>query len=92
VGTAAYASASPLDDSFLAALRDSAVTVPVSVDPIPAAHDVCTDLKKGTPAAEIAATKQAAGFPNPAAFVDVAIGYYCPEYTAWGTGPVGAGG
>jgi uncharacterized protein DUF732 len=80
VCTPGHASASPLDYSFLAALRDNAVVVPLSVDPILAAEGVCTDRKNGEPAEEISRTERVAGFPSPAAFVDLAIEYYCPQY------------
>ncbi len=39
------------------------------------------NLKKGEPFDAIAA-RGLPGFPNPAAFVDVAIEYYCPQYKA----------
>ena len=75
-----HASASPNDDSFLVALRDNNVLVPLSVDPIQTAQGVCTDRKNGQPTDEIARTDRVAQFANPAAFVDLAIEYYCPQY------------
>ena len=80
VFTPGQACASPNDDSFLAAVRDDAVVVPVSVDPVVAAQGVCTNLKKGESFETVA--RGLAGFPNSAAFVDVAIEYYCPQYNA----------
>jgi Protein of unknown function (DUF732) len=80
VCTPGHANASPSDDSFLVALRDNGVAVPLSIDPIGAAEGVCTDRKNGEPAEEIARTERAAGFASPAAFVDLAIEYYCPQY------------
>lgn len=77
-----HASASPNDDSFLVALRGSDIVVPESVDPIQAAGAVCTDRKNGQPAEAIARTDRFARFPSPAAFVDLAIEYYCPQYVA----------
>ena len=81
VCTPGHASASPHDDSFVVAVRDNGVVVPLSVDPILAAQGVCMDLKKGEPFEAIAATGLA-GFANPAAFVDLSIEYYCPQYYA----------
>jgi hypothetical protein len=75
-----HASASPNDDSFLVALRDNNVLVPLSVDPIQTAQGVCSDRKNGQPTEEIARTDRLALFNSPAAFVDLAIEYYCPQY------------
>jgi len=75
-----HASASPNDDSFLVALRDNNVVVPLSVDPIQTAQGVCTERKNGQPTEDIARTGRVALFTNPAAFVDLAIEYYCPQY------------
>ena len=80
VWTPGHASASPNDDSFLVALRDNNVVVPLSVDPIQTAQGVCTDRKNGQRAEEIARTDRVAPFSSPAAFVDLAIEYYCPQY------------
>jgi hypothetical protein len=77
-----HASASPHDDSFVVALHDDGVVVPLSVDPIMAAQGACMDLKKGQPFEAIAATERAAGVTDPAAFVDLAIEYYCPQCNA----------
>ncbi|HEX5256599.1 MAG TPA: DUF732 domain-containing protein [Mycobacterium sp.] len=75
-----HASASPNDDSFLVALRDNDVVVPLSIDPIQTADGVCTDRKNGKPTEEIGRTGRVAEFRSPAAFVDLAIEYYCPQY------------
>ena len=80
IGTPGHACASPNDDSFLVALRDNNVVVPLSVDPIQTAQGVCTDRKNGQPTEQIARTDRVARFSNPAAFVDLAIEYYCPQY------------
>ncbi|MEE2851458.1 MAG: DUF732 domain-containing protein [Actinomycetota bacterium] len=80
VGIPGHASASPNDDSFLVALRDNNVVVPLSVDPIQTAQTVCTDRKNGQPTDAIARTDRVALFTNAAAFVDLAIEYYCPQY------------
>lgn len=76
-----HASASPHDESFVVAVRDNGVVVPLGVDPIRAAQGVCVNLEKGEPFEAIAATGLA-GFANPAAFVDLAIEYYCPQHNA----------
>ncbi len=80
VGIPGHASASPNDDSFLVALRDNNVVVPLSVDPIQTAQGVCVGRKNGQPTEAIARTDRVAQFSNPAAFVDLAIEYYCPQY------------
>ena len=80
VWTPGHASASPNDDSFLVALRDNNVVVPLSVDPNQTAQGVCTDRRNGQRAEEIARTDRVALFSSPAAFVDLAIEYYCPQY------------
>lgn len=80
VCTPGYANASPNDDSFLVALRDNNVVVPLSIDPIQVAHGVCTDRGNGQPTEAIAHTDRVARFTSPAAFVDLAIEYYCPQY------------
>lgn len=80
VCTAGHASASPNDDSFLVALRDNNVVVPLSVDPIPLAHGVCEERQSGQPTEAIARTGRVARFTSPAAFVDLAIEYYCPQF------------
>ena len=80
VCTPGQASASPNDDSFLVALRGDSVIVPMPVDPIRTAHGVCTNLQSGE--SFEAAARGLAGFPNPAAFVDLAIEYYCPQFKA----------
>jgi len=81
VWAAGHASASPNDDSFVFALQENNVVVPQSADPIRTAHRVCMDLNKGQPFETIAATGLP-GFTSPAAFVDLAIEYYCPQYNA----------
>ncbi|OBH55424.1 DUF732 domain-containing protein [Mycobacterium sp. E2479] len=78
--TPGHANASPNDDSFLVALRDNNVVVPLSVDPIQTAHWVCTARKNGQATEEIAHTDRVARFSSPAAFVDLAIEYYCPQF------------
>jgi hypothetical protein len=80
VGIPGQASASPNDDSFLVALRDNNVVVPLSVDPIQTAQTVCAGRKNGQPTDQIARTDRLAQFTNSAAFVDLAIEYYCPQY------------
>lgn len=75
-----HATASPNDDSFLVALRDNNVVVPLSVDPIQTAQGVCAGRKNGQPIDEITRTDRVAQFSNPAAFVDLAVEYYCPQY------------
>ncbi|KBZ59275.1 DUF732 domain-containing protein [Mycobacterium colombiense] len=76
-----HASGSPNDDSFLVALRDNNVVVPLDLDPIQTADGVCTDRKNGRATEAIAGTGRVAEFRNAAAFVDLAIEYYCPLYT-----------
>jgi Protein of unknown function (DUF732) len=76
-----HANASPNDDSFRVALQGDNVVVPLSVDPIRTAHGVCADLKNGESFEAIAANGLP-GFSSPAAFVDLAIEYYCPQYNA----------
>lgn len=80
VCTPGQASASPNDDSFLVALRDNNVVVPLSVDPIPVAQGVCAERQSGQPTEAIARSGPVARFTSPAAFVDLAIEYYCPQY------------
>jgi hypothetical protein len=77
-----HAGATPNDDSFLVALNDNNVVVPLSVDPIRTAGGVCADRKNGRPVEEIARAGHVAEFRSPAAFVDLAIQYYCPQYAS----------
>lgn len=83
LGLAGTATASSVDQTFLAALENDGITPPSAAKAIRDAHIVCKELDKGhSGASVISAFAEASGLSTKSAkkfAIDAALAY-CPEY------------